>query len=233
MLLVASFMVTLLAEGKKMKRSKASKIFEEAKKYCEANYPDELDWANGISIKVFRHLKSERFLAEYCWVIYVSGFKVSTIESIFPDLRIAFKSFELDALAKMRSLKGVLSIFKNERKASSFLTGSKSIAKEGFSEFKKRLKVEGVDMLEKLPGIGPVTKFHLAKNIGLIDVAKPDIWLVRAAEACNTSVDELVEFLSKKYGISRHAVDVIIWRHGADNGLGLYKQHTRQMHSDG
>ena len=204
-----------------MKRSKASRMFEEAKKYCEANYPDELDWANGINSETFRNLKSKRFLAEYCWVIYASGFKVSIVESIFPELRTAFKNFELDALARMRSLKGVLSIFNNERKASSFLRGSKSIAKEGFSTFKKRLKKEGVDMLEKLPGIGPITKFHLAKNIGLIDEAKPDIWLVRAAEACNTTVDELVEFLSEKYNMSRHAVDVIIWRHGADNGLGL------------
>jgi hypothetical protein len=76
-------------------------------------------------------------------------------------------------------------------------------------------------MLEKLPGIGPITKYHLAKNIGLVDEAKPDIWLVRAANACSSTVEELVAFLSEKYGMSHHAIDVILWRHGADNGLGL------------
>ena len=201
--------------------NKALTVFEEAKHYCEENYPEELDWANSISPETFKNLKSKRFLSEYCWVIYASGFRVSTVESIFPSLRTAFKNFELDSLARMKSLKAALSVFNNERKAVSFLKGSKMIADEGFSTFKKRLNQEGVDMLEQLPGIGPITKYHLAKNIGLVDEAKPDIWLVRAAEACDSSVDELVGFLSKKYNMSRHAVDVILWRHGADNGLGL------------
>jgi hypothetical protein len=121
----------------------------------------------------------------------------------------------------MKSLKPALAVFNNERKASSFLKGSKLVAREGFSAFKKRLQIEGVDMLEKLPGIGPITKYHLAKNIGLVDEAKPDIWLVRTADACSSTVEELVAFLSEKYSMSRHAVDVILWRHGADNGLGL------------
>lgn len=204
-----------------MNRGRASRMFEEAKHYCEESYSDELEWANGINAETFRNLKSKRFLTEYCWVIYASGFKVSTVEAIFPDLQKAFKGFDIQALSRMRSIKPALQVFNNERKADSFAKGSKAIAKEGFSTFKKRLKQEGVDMLEQLPGIGPITKYHLAKNIGLVDEAKPDIWLVRAAEASKTSVNELVEFLSEKYDMSRHAVDVVLWRHGADNGLGL------------
>jgi len=204
-----------------MYKRNASKMFEEARDYCEENYTAELDWANGINAETFKNIKSQRFLTEYCWVIYVSGFKVSTVESIFPDLKEAFKGFDIQALSRMRSIKPALQVFNNERKAESFAKGSKGIAEEGFSSFKKRLKKEGVDMLGRLPGIGPITKYHLAKNIGLVDEAKPDIWLVRAAEASNTSVNELVEFLSKKYSMSRHAVDVVLWRHGADNSLGL------------
>lgn len=196
-------------------------MFEAARTYCEENYPDELDWANSINPETFRNLRSKRFLSEYCWVVYASGFKVSTIKAIFPDLRTAFKDFELAALARMKSLKSALDVFNNERKANSFLEGSKLIAREGFSAFKTRLQREGVDMLEKLPGIGPITKYHLAKNIGLVDEAKPDIWFVRAADSCSSTVEELVAFLSEKYSMSRHAVDVILWRHGADNGLGL------------
>ena len=196
-------------------------MFEAAKAYCEAEHPDEVDWANSISPETFKNLRSKRFLSEYCWVVYASGFKVSTIEAIFPDLQTAFKEFELEELAKMESTKQVLAIFNNESKASSFLKGSKIIAKEGFSAFKKRLQNAGIDMLDELPGIGPITKFHLAKNIGLADEAKPDVWLCRAADACSSTVQELVAFLSEKYVMSRHAVDVILWRYGADKGLGL------------
>lgn len=204
-----------------MKQAAAVRMFESAKTYCEAVYPDEVDWAKSISPETFKNLRSKRFLYHYCWVVYASGFKVSTIEAIFPDLKIAFKDFELEDLAKMKSIKPVLAIFNNERKATSFLEGSKVIAKEGFSAFKKRLQNAGMDKLEELPGIGPITKFHLAKNIGLVDEAKPDVWLVRAADACSSTVDELVAFLSEKYSMSCHAVDVILWRYGADKGLGL------------
>ncbi len=196
-------------------------MFEAAKAYCEAEHLDEIKWANSISPETFKNLRSKRFLSEYCWVVYASGFKVSIIEVIFPDLQTAFKEFELEKLAKMRSIRSVLAIFNNESKANSFLKGSKIIAQNGFSTFKKRLKNEGIDMLEELPGIGPITKFHLAKNIGLVDEAKPDIWLIRAADACSSTVQELVDFLSEEYVMSRHTVDVILWRYGADKGLGL------------
>jgi 3-methyladenine DNA glycosylase Tag len=198
---------------------KAIRMFEAAKAYCEENYANELDWAYSISPETFRNLRAKGFLAEYCWVVYASGFRESTIKSIFPNLRTAFKKFELNDLGKMRSIKPVLAIFNNERKANSFLEGSKLIAKEGFFNFKKRLKNEGIDMLEQLPGIGPITKYHLAKNIGLVDEAKPDIWLVRAAETCSSTVQEFVAFLSEKYSMSRHAIDVILWRYGVDKGF--------------
>jgi hypothetical protein len=204
-----------------LKKSTAIRMFESAKAYCEAEHPDEVDWANSITTETFRNLRSKRFLSEYCWVVYASGFKVSIIEAIFPDLKISFKDFELEELAKMKSIEPALAIFNNESKANSFLKGSKAIAEEGFSAFKRRLQNTGIDTLEELPGIGPITKFHLAKNIGLADEAKPDVWLVRAADACSSTVQELVEFLSEKYAMSRHAVDVILWRYGADKGLGL------------
>lgn len=202
-----------------MNHQYATKLFENAKQYCEQTHAAELNWANSIDANTFKNLKTKQFLYEYCWVIYASGFKVATIENKFPELKKAFKDFELDSVAKMRSIKPVLEIFNNERKANSFLTGCKDIANEGFINFKNRLKSEGVDSLEKLPGIGPITKYHLAKNIGLIDKAKPDIWLERAADLCATTVDNLVSFLSTEYGVSQHTVDVILWRYGADKNF--------------
>jgi hypothetical protein len=204
-----------------MQKSKAKEMFEAAKVYCEKYAQDELDWAYSINQNTFKWMKSSSFLAEYCWVVYASGFKASTIEKKFPDLQNKFKGFDLKSLSKMSSIKSVLKVFNNERKANCFLKGSKLIVKEGFSSFKKRIKEQGVDTLEELPGIGPITKFHLAKNIGLVDAAKPDIWLVRSADACSSTVEELVTFLSKKYDISEHVVDVILWRYGVDKQLEL------------
>jgi hypothetical protein len=78
-----------------------------------------------------------------------------------------------------------------------------------------------VQALEKLPGIGPTTKDHLAKNIGLADVPKADRWLKRAAKLCEAnSVPELTSYIAKRLSESQHVIDVAIWTYGKDGKLG-------------
>jgi len=141
------------------------------------------------------------------------------IESVFPDLKVAFKNFEPGALSRMRSLRTVLDVFGNKRKASNFHEGAKAVIEEGFSRFKARVRQGGPEVLLELPGIGPITRDHLAKNIGLADVAKADIWLERAAATCGCSVFELCAYLSDELGESQHTVDVAIWTLGKDGLL--------------
>lgn len=202
-----------------MNQNLAIKLFDTAKSYCHKNASAELTEAMGVNENTFKNLRSKKFLSQYCWVIYASGFRESILKELFDELEDAFKGFDLELLARTRSIQPALKVFNNKNKANAFLRGSKLIAEEGFSAFKKRVRVEELDALEKLPGIGPITKMHLAKNIGLLDVAKPDRWLRYAAEMTSCTVDELVGFLSAKYQLSHHVVDLIIWRYAADNGL--------------
>lgn len=204
-----------------MDERRAQEMFERAMDHLRQKDPEQLMRAENIGKHTFAQLTSEQFLETYCWVVYVSGFRYDTIKIKFPAIRKVFREFDLASLARMRSMVPVLSVFNNEKKAKYFLAGSKAIAKEGFSEFKRRLKTEGLCALEALPGIGRKTKFHLGKNIGLVDEAKPDRWLERAAAVCNSSVDELVTFLSKRNQVSRHVVDVVLWRYCVDKNLGL------------
>lgn len=93
------------------------------------------------------------------------------------------------------------------------------VHREGWREFKDRLKKEGMDMLEELDGIGPVLKKELAKQIGLADTAKPDVHLKRCAEHCGaSSVDEMVGFLAAKFKMQRRQVDAILWEWCAYHG---------------
>ena len=205
-----------------MNKKYAKKLFLTAWKYCEEHYPDQLEWAEGVNADTFKNIKSKKFLGHYCWVVYASGFSFETVESKFPALATAFKDFDITALSKMRSIKPVLKVFNLPRKANNFLDGAKMIAKEGFGTYKKRLKKGGIEALEELPGIGRITKFHLAKNIGLADTAKPDRWLERAARKCKAaSVEELVDYLSEKFESSRHVVDVVLWRYGTEEALAM------------
>ena len=67
--------------------------------------------------------------------------------------------------------------------------------------------------LESFPFIGPITKFHLAKNIG-IDVAKPDRHLSRISKMLGfASVQELCESISQRIDEKVSVVDLVIWRY--------------------
>ena len=69
-----------------------------------------------------------------------------------------------------------------------------------------------------LPWIGPVTQFHLAKNLG-VDVAKPDVHLERLADAEGISVAKLCARLARQTGYRVTTIDTILWRACADGYL--------------
>ncbi len=202
-----------------MERQKAKRLYQFSYNYAKENRPDELKWGKSISPDTFENLTAKQFLEEYCWVVYASGFKVKIIEQKFPHLQKAFRNFDLDQLAEMESLEEVLSIFNNRRKAEGFLKGARKIHQEGFEQFKVRVKQEGMKTLKELPGIGEITQKHLAKNIGLTDVPKDDIWLDRLANLCNaSSVNSLTEYLAGEFGETQNVVDLVLWRFCADSG---------------
>jgi len=93
------------------------------------------------------------------------------------------------------------------------MEGAKKVHKEGWKDFKKRCKAEGVEMLTALDGIGDITKYHLAKDVGLIDTAKPDRILRWYAEQCLTDVETLVSFLSEAYNKTKCRVDHILFKY--------------------
>lgn len=68
---------------------------------------------------------------------------------------------------------------------------------------------EKLEWIDGLPHIGPITKWHLAKNYGF-DCAKPDRHLVRIAG--DEGTHELCARLAKESGDRIATVDVVIWR---------------------
>ena len=68
-----------------------------------------------------------------------------------------------------------------------------------------------IEFCETLPYIGGITKYHLAKNLG-VDTAKPDVWLERVAAKSNESVQEMCSRLSELVGDTVSTVDYVIWK---------------------
>lgn len=86
------------------------------------------------------------------------------------------------------------------------------IARNGFDWLKQCLEVDPLSTLRSLRYIGDVTKWHLAKNIG-VDVAKPDRHLVRVAERFGYSdVHRMCREINEQCGDLVSVADLILWR---------------------
>lgn len=142
------------------------KFYARALRYVRREYPDSIAWARRVTRKTFLRMKTSAFLAEYIWVVYAAGFRVAVVQSKWPALRTAFANLDLHRRARMRSPRAALRIIGNKRKATCVLRGAREITAEGFPRFKKRLLKEGPRALVALPGIGPITKDHLARTSG-------------------------------------------------------------------
>ena len=72
-----------------------------------------------------------------------------------------------------------------------------------------------IEFFAAMPWIGPITKFHAAKNVGA-DVAKPDVHLNRLADREGVSAQELCARLARETGYRVATIDLILWRACAD-----------------
>lgn len=72
--------------------------------------------------------------------------------------------------------------------------------------------MERVEFLDSLPMIGKITKYHLARNLGM-DVAKPDVHLVRLMNRFQfDDVQEMCRFVADITDDRIGTVDVVLWR---------------------
>ena len=69
-----------------------------------------------------------------------------------------------------------------------------------------------------LPFVGPITRHHLAKNLG-VNTVKPDFHLARLAKAERLTAWELCERLAGQTGYRESTIDTILWRACADGYL--------------
>lgn len=178
-----------------------------------AGYAHEIDWQEGVR---FDDLTEERFLREYTWVVFSSGFRESVLRNKFDGLAKAFRGLANAsdiALNRRDCRRAALRVFGHHGKVSAVLDTCKLIYLEGFVSFRSQLEVGGVEFIDHLPFMGPATSYHLAKNIGL-DVVKPDRHLVRIANASGfESPHDFCEGINALVGDAVSVVDIVIWRY--------------------
>lgn len=161
----------------------------------EAGYEDDVQWAENVQ-PVDLPCK---FVAEYCFVVLNSGMKAQVASGIWRKVKQA-----------IRDGQPIRSVFKHPGKSAAI----ERAIKEGVDWFERYQRISTVETklsyLESLPWIGRITKWHLAKNLGL-EAMKPDRHLVRifgCEEMSRYGCARLAEETGDRIG----TVDYVIWR---------------------
>ncbi|KAJ3448201.1 hypothetical protein M0813_22134 [Anaeramoeba flamelloides] len=191
------------------------KLFEKSVKFTKKTHPKDYERIDKRKqlVKTF-----EEFYKEYIYVVLASGFSSKTAAGLLD--KMIEQNGDYDELIK---------IFKNKRKvkAISDMYQKKTVWKA----FRKKLNK--VNNLQKLPMIGQITKYHLARNIGLYSCVKPDVHLVRLAKRFHwDNVKLMVEKLAKKYKMLPGTADFVLWvylshNEGEDNECCYGKRELR------
>lgn len=177
-----------------------------------AGYASEVDWQDDLS---FESIEESDFLREAAWVILASGMRETIVRRKFAEFTLAFlrwESAELIVRNKDACRSRALRCFGHHRKVDGILSLAEHVAAVGYESVRGSITTLGLSYLERFAFIGPVTRYHLAKNIGL-DVVKPDRHLVRISHAAGfSSADAMCRQIADSIGEKVAVVDIVLWR---------------------
>ena len=177
-----------------------------------AGFSEEISWQESVN---FDDVTESDFLREHAWVTLSAGMRERVIRNLFQAISSSFYYFESAEIIienETNCRRFALKQFNNSRKIDAIISMAHKISFNGFSYLKESLYLNPMEMLQSLPYIGPVTCYHLAKNIGL-QVAKPDRHLTRLAN--HVGYDDVQLFckdISLQTGDSIPVVDIVLWR---------------------
>jgi hypothetical protein len=158
----------------------------------EARHPEDIYWAENVK----PCNDADSFARQALWVILCSGFKEQAARVIEAKIYKALRQGKsIDNIGHKSKAKAIKYILDNKERL--------------FKEY--RAAEDKIEFLKSLPWIGDITKYHLAKNLG-IDTAKPDRHLVRIAAQYGKSPFDLCEELAKQKGCRVATVDYVLWR---------------------
>ena len=196
----------------------AMAVFAAACRYSEnANAIREVDWHRASKFDCF---SESDLLRETAWVVLCSGFRESIVKARFGYISLCFCDWESARViveAEPHCRITAKSAFGSEKKLSAIADVAYHIDKEGFALVKSAIEKDPITELQRFPQIGPITAYHLAKNLGL-DVVKPDRHLARVSALLGfESPLEFCVAISRETGELKRVVDIVVWRYLADN----------------
>ena len=158
----------------------------------KSGYSDEIDYID--TIKPLKKQDPHTFFLEYAWVVLGAGMKEQVARNIYNRY---CENFDIDFVRHPTKKKAIEHMLDNY-----------------ISTFGELLDADNkMDYLETLSWIGPITKYHLARNIG-IDTVKPDRHLVRLTKIFGfESPMSMCQCIQKNNETKLGTIDIVLWRY--------------------
>jgi hypothetical protein len=175
----------------------------------------DVEWQDDRSLD---RISETEFLCEAAWVVFNSGMRATTIRGLWPRLTKAFACFDAARICSdtEQVRQEALNVFGSIGKVNAVIKVADMLRAVGWDKFRVSIARGGVDYLDRLPYIGPVTKYHLAKNIGF-DCVKPDRHIKRMADALETTPDGMCHAVARRTGDKVCVVDLVLWKWASTN----------------
>jgi hypothetical protein len=161
-------------------------------------------------------VSESEFLRELAWVILSAGMAEEVIRKKFPDISRCFMHWQSARSISDKAehcIANALCHFRHEGKIRAIARAASILCEAGsFEALMRKIFQNPISELQFFPYIGPITAFHIAKNIG-VRVAKPDRHLVRLARLSGfESVNEFCGAIASFLGEDIRLVDTVLWR---------------------
>jgi hypothetical protein len=180
-------------------------------------FSNEVSWQENRNVN---SITLKAFFSEYAWVVLSSGMKEMIVRRKFDELSILFNEWENPLLIvrnKSFIKKKALQIFNHTLKIDAILNMAQFLIKNDLKTEIEKIKINGVEYLQKFSFLGPATSFHFAKNLGF-DVVKPDRHLVRISNLFGYDCPEtFCKIISSYIGEKESVVDIVLWRYATLN----------------
>ena len=156
-----------------------------------------------------------KFLREFAWVVLSAGLAERVVRSRFDGVSESFFNWrsaeEITGSAQICISKALVH-FAHERKIRAIAEGAKLLNEKTFQAVRTEIHKDPFVQLRQFPYIGPITAFHLAKNLG-VDTAKPDRHMNRLCAAAGfTHVEDFCTSIALFVGDDVRTVDTVLWR---------------------
>jgi len=199
--------------------------FEKAFQFGHEYYGSEITRASAVD---FKKVSPSLFFSEYIWVVHATGFSAKAVSKFIERLSKAYGEYDtLSQKSIEEALMIVTPVVNNPPKIRAIWETSKllnhGIILMGWEEF-KNTKLNDLEKLQSLPYIGKVTKYHLGRNIGMLDCVKPDLHLVRLRKKFGYESEiEMIRDMSMGHELPLGIADMIAWYYASTFGTSHMK----------